>query len=170
MLPAEHGIAMNEQSIPILVRPAEDRDAEAVRRLGEAAFAANRSTYRPKPSTVAALTVSVPTLQRLVAEHAGELVGSVRHGVSGDVLRVIGLAVSPPWHRRGVARSLLQALADIGRQRGRRALALYTIVQTGNVPVFERLGFRTVSEGPDEHSISVTGDLLTEAYMERSVP
>lgn len=160
---------MHEPPVSILVRAAETRDAEAILRVGEAAFAGVRSVYRPKVSTVAGLATSMPTLERWVAESAGEIVGTVRHAVAGDVVRVVGLAVSPAWHRQGVARALVRALSDRGRHHGCRALALYTIVQTGNVPVFERLGFRQVSEEPDQHSVSVSGEPLTEAYMERDV-
>ena len=160
---------MSGRPIAILVRAAEDGDAEQVRLVGEATFAAVRSIHHPKPSTVATLAATTPTLPRLVAEQAGQVVGSVRYAVSDDVVRVIGLAVFPPLHRRGIARRILEALSEVGRRHSCRASALYTIVQTGNVPVFERLGFRTVSEAPDDHSISVSGAPLTEAYMERAV-
>jgi len=152
-----------------LVRMAKPRDAEAARRVGDEAFATVRSVYHPNSAAYANLSAVAPTLERLVAEDDGQVVGTVRFGVSGDCLRVIGLAVLPQFQRRGVARALVHELARVAKAKGCRALALYTVTQTGNVPVFERLGFSLISEGPDEYSDSVTGEPLTEAYMERSV-
>ena len=57
----------------------------------------------------------------------------------------------------------------IAKDRGCRAVALYTVAQTGNVPIFERLGFQLVSEQPDTYSMSINGEPLTEAYLEREV-
>jgi predicted N-acetyltransferase YhbS len=153
----------------IVVRMANTEDADAVRRVGEEAFAEVRSIYRPNPAAVANLAALTPALERLVAEDMGQVIGTVRFGVFGDLLRVIGLAVLPQWRRRGAARNLLETLAIIARQRNCRALALYTVTKTGNVPIFERLGFSLISERPDEYSVSVTGEPLLEAYMERSV-
>jgi len=153
----------------IIVRMALPADAEVVRRIDEAAFAPLRSIYRPNQAARANLAALVPTLERLVAENTGQIVGTVRFWTSDNRLRVIGLAVLPQCQRQGIARSLIEELVQIARTRGCQALGLYTIVQTGNVPVFQRLGFHTVGEQPDEYSISVSGQPLMEAYMERHV-
>jgi len=153
----------------ISVRLARPEDAEAVRRVGDEAFATVRQLYHPSPAAHANLSTMAPALERLVAEDGGEVVGAVRFGNFDDCLRVIGLAVLPQSRRRGVARALIQQLAGVARNRGCRALALYTVTKTGNVAIFQRLGFAVVSEQPDAYSISVDGEPLTAAYMERTV-
>lgn len=153
----------------IRVRKAGPDDEEAVRRVGDEAFSALRSIYRPNAAAHASLVAAAPSLDRLVAEDADEIVGTVRFGVSGDRLRVIGLAVDVRHRRRGVARMLTEELVRIAGDRGCRALGLHTVTKTGNVPVFEHLGFHVVSEQLDEYSIGVEGTPLMDAYMERAV-
>ena len=153
----------------IVVRPAHSGDGEAAQRVFDAAFASVRRIYRPNPEMIAQVDALVPPLERLVAEHDGEVVGTVRFRVDGEHLRVIGLAVVPASQRQGIARALVERLAEIAVERSCRLLALFTIKQTGNVAVFERLGFSTISEERDTWSISVDGGELIEVYLERCV-
>jgi len=153
----------------ISVRLARPEDENALQRVGEEAFAAVRRLYRPGPAALENLSKIAPVLERLVADDNGQVVGTVRYGTFNDCLRVIGLGVVPQFQRRGIARALVEELARLAKEKGCRALALYTITKTGNVPVFERLGFHVVSECPDEYFVSADGEPLTEAYMERSV-
>lgn len=149
----------------ITVRVAHLGDAVAVQRITDAAFAPLRRIYEPSPTQRA--HVAAQELERLVAIDGAHMVGTVRWRSDGDLLRVTGLAVEPTHQRRGVARTLLHMLAAFARIRGCRALALYTIEQTGNVSVFERLGFMEIWKERDVSSISVSGADLFEVYMER---
>src|SRR5688572_26107606 len=96
-----------------LVRAARPEDESAVRRVGEAGFATMRSLYSPNPAAHASLAVIALSLERLVAEVDGQVVGTVRYGVFENRLRVIGLVVLPTARRRGVARVLVDALATV---------------------------------------------------------
>jgi ribosomal protein S18 acetylase RimI-like enzyme len=153
----------------LVVRTATKEDETAARRVADEAFATVRSVYHPAPKAVAHLAAISPALERLVAEDGDQIVGTVRFRVLDDRLRVVALAVLPSCRRRGVARALVDQLMVIAQDRGCRAVALYTVAQIGNVPIFERLGFQLVSEQPDTYSISTSGEPLTEAYLERSV-
>jgi predicted N-acetyltransferase YhbS len=153
----------------MLIRSAIPADADAVRRLGEDAFAETRRIYRPSAAALSDATATQMLDRLVVAEETGRLIGTVRYRVDGCRLRVIGLAVLPEQRRRHVARDLIEALIPIAREHGCRTLALYTVTKTGNVPIFERLGFRVISESPDDYSVSVTGEPLVAAYMERSI-
>jgi GNAT superfamily N-acetyltransferase len=155
--------------MPLVVRIAEPSDGSVAKTITGAAFAAARAAYRPNPAALANLSAIAPKLERLVAKMDGLVVGTVRYGVFDRSLRVIGLAVLPDRQRQGIARKLIEALADIAADRECQTLSLYTVVQTGNVPIFQRLGFQVVSESPDAYSISVSGEPLTEAFMERPV-
>ena len=153
----------------LVVRTATREDEELARRVGDEAFATVRSVYRPAPKATANTAAISPALERLVAEDGDQIVGTVRFRVLDDRLRVVALAVVPSCRRRGVARALVDQLMVIAKDRGCRAVALYTVAQTGNVPIFERLGFQLVSEQPDTYSMSINGEPLTEAYLEREV-
>jgi ribosomal protein S18 acetylase RimI-like enzyme len=151
----------------IVVRAATAADSDAVRRIVDDAFAPLRRIYRPNPDAIAH-AAALP-LERLVAVSGDEVAGTVQWRVDGDRLRVVGLAVAPAWQRRGVGRALVEHLAQLGREQRCSALALFTIVQTGNVAVFRRLGFGVMWERPDTWSISVSGEPLAEAYLERAI-
>jgi hypothetical protein len=62
-------------------------------------------------------------------------------------------------------------IAAIAREMGMRRLSLHICKQTGNVAVFSRLGFHVVRETPEDPEIceSVTGEELTDVYMERPI-
>jgi predicted N-acetyltransferase YhbS len=151
----------------VTVRVEQVGDAAAVRRITDDAFAPLRRVYRPSPEQLA--HVATVALERLVAVRADELVGTVRYRVDGDLLRLVGLAVAPSEQRRGVARALVAHLTVIAHARGCRALALFTIEQTGNVTLFERLGFEVIAKERDLLSISTSGEELVEVYLERSL-
>jgi ribosomal protein S18 acetylase RimI-like enzyme len=151
----------------IVVREVRPSDEAEVQRVFDEAFAPVRRIYRPSEEMIAAVGKS--ELERLVAVEDERVVGTVRFGTGDDRLRVIGLAVAPSHQRRGIARALIDRLSEIAILRDLRVLALFTIEQTGNALVFERLGFEVISEQPDTSSISVGGDDLIELYMERPV-
>ncbi len=151
----------------ILVRDARPEDASDVVRVQDAAFVALRRIYRPSDQAIA--HAKTLPLARIVAIDDERLVGTVQHRIDGDRLRVVALAVAPDAQRHGIARALVEQLVETARRRECSALALFTIEQTGNVAVFERLGFAVVSRRPETWSISVRGDALVEVYMERAI-
>jgi len=68
-----------------------------------------------------------------------------------------------------VLRALVEYLGNLARTEGLRALSLYTVKQTGNVPVFERLGFHSVREEPAKWAVSDCNGELTDVFMEKPV-
>jgi ribosomal protein S18 acetylase RimI-like enzyme len=79
----------------------------------------------------------------LVAEEAGEIIGSVYAATPGvEHGFVFGLYVVPSSRRQGVARSLMAAVGKELRSRGRRFVVLS--VDTPNAParaMYEAMGF-----------------------------
>jgi predicted N-acetyltransferase YhbS len=152
-----------------VIRVATKEDEAVAQRIADEAFATVRSVYRPSPKAAANLAAISPELERLVAEDGERIVGTVRFHVLDGRLRVLALAVLPQCRRRGVARALVNRLMVVAKDRECSALTLYTVSETGNVPIFERLGFKLICAQPDTHSISTSGEPLNEAYMERNV-
>jgi ribosomal protein S18 acetylase RimI-like enzyme len=161
--------AFEAARMSLLVHTAAYEDEEAAQCVADKAFATVRSVYRPASIATANLATMSAALERLVADDRDQIVGTVRFRVLDGCLRVMALAVQPDCRRRGIARALVDRLMVIAKDRGCRALTLYTVTQTGNVPIFERLGFKLVCEQPDTYSISVSGEPLTEAYLERAI-
>jgi ribosomal protein S18 acetylase RimI-like enzyme len=156
----------------VVVRDATPADEQRVAEVTSAAFAPLRRVYRPGPAALAGKAVLDAATRRLVAESTpdGIVVGTVGYRVAADRLEVTGLAVAPRHQRQGVARALIARLASVAAGRGLKSLTLYTIRQTGNKSVFERLGFRVESEQDAAAFESVTGAPLTEAFMRLTLP
>ena len=151
----------------IRVRAATPTDDAVVDEVSRLATEDLRQVYRRDGSVPKEASLG-PTV-RLVAEVEGEVVGTVRYRRQGNRLHVIGLFVHPEHRRMGVARQMLRSLAGIACEAGAHCLSLFTVKETGNVRIFERLGFRAVDEGPARGLVSVRGDGLTDVYMEKPV-
>jgi ribosomal protein S18 acetylase RimI-like enzyme len=147
-----------------VIRIVVPEDEPAAKAVTETAFEPVRAIYKPKKPTAAEASQI-----RLVAVRDGEIIGVVSCMPKPGRLHLMGLATHPAHQRRGVARALIDHAETIARAVGLPQLSLYTVKETGNVPVFVRLGFRIVSEQPDQWSESPDGRPLTEAYMERPV-
>ena len=138
----------------MIIRAAEPGDELAP--VIASGIATLRKTYRP---TAAAIErKAAHAYYRLVALADDVVVGTVEHDGAGGVL---GLFVHADHRQHGVARALLDAL-------GPRALTLHVIRQTGNVAIFERLGFVVVRETPASDYASDVHAELTEVTMVRT--
>ena len=142
--------------------PADDAAIAAVIASGIATL---RETYRPTPAAVARKADLV--LHRLVASESDAIVGTVEYACNGERLHLMGLYTLDSHRGRGVARRMIDALVVIANAHGARTLSLYTIRETGNVPIFERLGFAVIREEVARDIASDRHPYLTEAYLER---
>jgi len=152
----------------ITVRIATPEDTPAAERVSALATETLRETYRLTPHPPGNESPR-PALTRLVAEVEGRIVGTVQYGIRGSRLHIIGLMVHPDHWRKGVARAMIESLAGTARDLGMTHLSLYTIRETGNVPIFERMGFAAIRESPASWAESDRFDALTDVYMERAV-
>ena len=137
----------------ITTRLAKPEDAPTVHAITQAAFDTLHGQIDPPSSahleTVEAVAFALGSGGGGIAEIAGEPVGAVRFRSADDHLYVGRVAVHPTRRGLGVARALLAfaerhaALAGLPETRleVRRTL-------TGNVAMFERLGYTVVAEHP----------------------
>ena len=147
----------------IVVRHAREGDERGIAAVSEAGVAALRRIYRPTPDAIARYR-KMPALPRLVALVDNTIVGTVEYSLGDELLHLMGLYVAPSHRRTGVARALIDELSRIA---GNRPVTLDTIRQTGNVPIFERLGFAVLHEAPAENVESVSGEPLIDVLLER---
>ncbi|HTL32777.1 MAG TPA: GNAT family N-acetyltransferase [Kofleriaceae bacterium] len=138
----------------LLIRPAVAADEPGIAAVAESALAVLRRIYRPTPAAIARKHEQ-RKLPRLVAVAGTEIVGTVEYALAEDRLHLMSLFVLASHRRQGVARALVDELAKLA---GTRPLSLNTVRETGNVAVFERLGFSTVRE-------EVTHDLVGESVL-----
>jgi ribosomal protein S18 acetylase RimI-like enzyme len=147
--------------------PGDELDAGDVERLATADL---RRVYRPTAAAFQARTALDGALRRLVAVLDGRVVGTVRYRVEGERLSLLALGVHPSFRLRGVARALVRQLEAIAAEAQCTAITLYTILQTGNVAVFERLGFEIESEAPTPLFEGEHHQTLTEVSMRKRLP
>ncbi len=153
----------------ITVRDSRPEDAEAVREVEASATATLRAIYRPNEKALRCKQTISRNLCRLVAERDGTVVGTAQYFADGRAMRVIGLGVRGDFRRQGVARAIVAEIAGRAASLGLPSVVTRTVEQTGNVPIFEALGFKVTARCPDEYSESVTGGELTDVSLEMQV-
>lgn len=155
----------------VIIRKPGAADEAAVRGVSEAAAESLRRVYQPTGAALELKAARRAHRNRLVCEVDGRIAGTIEYEERQECLHLMGPMVHPDYQRRGVAKCLVEHLCAFARDRGLSALSLYTIRQTGNVPIFQRLGFEVIHEDPALPSslVSVTGAPLTEVHMERRV-
>ncbi len=153
----------------VTIRPGTDADSAAVAELASLGERTLRKTYVPRKEAARRASEAGAGMARLVAVAGDRIVGALEHRREEGRIHFRRLAVHPDWRRKGVARRLVEHLAAIGERQGARALSLYTVKETGNVPVFQRLGFEAVRESEAGYLRSDRFARLTDVYMERPI-
>lgn len=154
----------------IVVRPEVTvEDAKGGQAVFQIATAALREIYRPKKDVARRTAATYGPLQRLVAWKDGHVVGIVEYVALGSEMYIQGLAVHPDHRRQGVAKALLRHVVAAAQREGKQTLRLSTIKETGNVPIFERLGFAVMRETIAEHFEGVHADPVTQVDMVRKL-
>jgi predicted N-acetyltransferase YhbS len=153
----------------IVVRECREEEMEEAKRVSSEAFEEHRRVYRPSPQALGAKREIERTLNRLVALDGGNVVGTVQYWILDDRLHLVGLAVHPSRQRQGIGLELLKRVRELAAERKLGRLSLCTVEQTGNVPIFQRLGFAVAEKKDAEDTISVSGEALTDVYMEKVV-
>jgi ribosomal protein S18 acetylase RimI-like enzyme len=113
------------------------------------AFLSLRQVYRPIPEATMRQTQRADSDRVFLATIDELCVGTASVFHDGDHLNMYRIAVRPQFRQRGVARSLISGAESIFRDHNRQPdayLSLQTIRETGNVTIFERLGFSVTDE------------------------
>jgi len=160
-----HGSGTDRPTVRI--RPAGPADRECAWQVYRAAFAPLRAVYRPPGDVEAHERKRAQLGHRLVAHCSRVLVATVQYEVHARHVHLIGLAVDPRHQRRGIGALLVDHVAKLAPALGHAVLALDTIRETGNVPIFERMGFHVTSERRTELFESDVFPQLHEVLMER---
>ena len=151
----------------ITVRQAEPEDKEKVDALDALATATLRKTYRPKETVRRQNGIPHSTATRLVAVAENRIIGTVMYRMEDDRVHVFRLGVHPEFRRQGIARVLLTTVEEMAGDIGVRCVSLYAVKETGNVTIFERLGFKVIREEEDQYIESDKYDKLIDVYMEK---
>jgi predicted N-acetyltransferase YhbS len=114
----------------------------------------------PLTELLDAVTEHIEKQTALVARDNGKIIGTIRGIVKGRVCTVRALAVDPANQSRGIGSALLKALERALPEVARFDLTTNTVME-GNVPFYERHGYRTIEL--TRHSELVTLAQMTKA-------
>ena len=148
----------------IQVRDARSDDRTALLPLRQEAINALRRIYLPADEMPGMRRV-MPRFDTLVAVVDGELVGTLEYTLAHEAVYLQGLGVAEAWQGQGVARKLVDAVAGLAERYPLPRLELCTIRETGNVQVFERLGFHVCEEAPSTQFVGAVGQPVSEVVM-----
>lgn len=122
----------------VTLRKLELHDLDAIERI-------ERESYpTPWSRSMFAGELAKPSSLSLGAfdEESGSLVGYLVISRYVDAWHVMNLAVTPPWRRRGIARTLLDRLFEVTSNDERRGYTLEVRVSNeGAIKLYEAMGF-----------------------------
>jgi len=150
--------------VDISVATAED--IAPAKAIAKAAFSELRSVYSPTQTAIANQPKSTAYI---VVKMGQTVVGTSQYFDEGDRIYLFDVAVDASYRRQGIARRLIDFVSDIARSLGYKIVSARTIRETGNVEIFERLGFRVVKEEIAKWCVSDRYQILHDAYLERHV-
>ncbi len=128
----------------IEIRPATSSETPAALTVHSRAFAHHDQVYRPRPDDAAQQAERLNEGIRIIALDNGTIIGTAQYANHASHVHVLGLAVDPRSQRRGLARCMLDWIERKAVELGQTTVAVDTIAETGNVAIFERLGFTVV--------------------------
>lgn len=149
----------------IVVRYAHLHEDAVKDSIVEEAFQSVRKIYRPLSKAVPVTENDSFECQSVVAFLDEALVGTAAVYQEARSLRLAQVAVKPSVQGQGVGRRLIWFLNQVASDAGLEELRLNTILETGNVPIFERLGFSVVGSCPASWCESDCFECLTDIEM-----
>ena len=152
----------------VTVREAQDADEREFEEVWATAMATLRETYRMTPGFLDQWTPP-SDLTRVVALVDGRVVGVVQYYIEEDRLHIMRFGVHPDLRGQGIGRAIIGYLDGIARDKGLRCLSVYTVKETGNVPIYQHLGFHVIREEEAKWAESDRFDTLTDVYSERPI-
>lgn len=141
----------------------EDATRRAIVELGTQEL---RKTYQPRES--GGQCGCKPT-GILVALNGDVLVGTAEYAKTAQSIYLQGVAVHPAHRGQGVCRALVSKAEEIAQNANVPSLALCAIEETGNVRIFEKLGFQVKRRSVAANHVSPDGGPVTQVDMEREI-
>lgn len=151
----------------IEIREMAPEDEPGTRIVSKESHATLRKIYSPTP-IAKQIGTEVP-FTRLVALSAGQVVGMVTFEVDGKALYFGSLGVLENFRRQGIATAIVVHLEQTAKSQGFKKLTCATVKETGNVQIFEKLGFSVISSQLSDKFVSVNGEPVFEVRMEKLV-
>ncbi|GEM_PF-6824927 len=107
--------------------------------------------------------------KRIVAVADNKIVGVATYEVEGDFLYFGSLGVLSAYRKMEIAKKIISYIEEAAQTMGFSKIKCATMEKTGNVSIFEKIGFKKNSREITDKFESVDGDPVVEVYLEKSV-
>ncbi|QUJ66195.1 GNAT family N-acetyltransferase [Photobacterium sp. GJ3] len=145
-----------------------DVNDKSVVELSKSCFDELRQFYRPTEVAVSNKNSVKSSKWSCFGFHVnGCLVGVVEAKLVGSELQLSSLAVAASFRKKGVARSLVQFLGTYYKLI--HSVSVWCVEETGNVTIFEALGFHVAQRFESDLFILADGSKATEVQLKRKV-
>lgn len=152
-------------SLTIEIREVLPEDQDAFRQVHARAFQPLRAIYKPGPKARSGEQNGKTT--RLVAIRNGQIQATACYEITDDFLEIFGFATDPEHQSQGLARAILQAMEGIAQNAGKKQIRASVVTETGNVAIYQRLGFSELATKESQTFISDQFAVIHETVMEK---
>ncbi|HUJ33358.1 MAG TPA: GNAT family N-acetyltransferase [Candidatus Acidoferrum sp.] len=130
-------------------RFAGEGDAGAIARVINLAFRVERFFVERDRTSAEEVRARLKSGKFLLAEEAGQLAGCVYLELRGDRMYFGLLAVDPARQKKGLGRTLIAAVENLGREAGCRFVDIRVVNLRAELPpIYRRLGYVVTGTAP----------------------
>ncbi len=126
-----------------------------------------RNTYRIKEN-LSFININPLDKKIVILEKNEKILVSCRIVYYENRIHIIAIAVLKSHRKQGLCKALIDFIKKEAKGKNIDIISLYTVEETGNVQVFNKLGFKVITREKTELFESDVYDELNEVYMEVS--
>lgn len=131
--------------------------------LQHSCFQALRNVYTPRQTAHQIQKSRTDNHQAFGALILGTLVGSLEAQFDGHSVSIRSVAVDHQYRKQGIAGKMIKAA--MGSYASAQSISLWCVEQTGNVSVFEKIGFTITQRIESDILILTNGSPVIEVQM-----
>ncbi|MDP2572600.1 GNAT family N-acetyltransferase [Vibrio penaeicida] len=131
--------------------------------LQHSCFQALRNVYSPRQTAHPIQTIRTDNHQAFGALILGTLVGSLEAQFDGHSVSIQSVAVDDQYRKQGLAGKMIKAV--MGSYASAQRVSLWCVEQTGNVSIFEKIGFKVTQRIESDILILTDGSPAIEVQM-----
>ena len=94
------------------------------------------------------------------------VVATIQYHAENGILFLFGLSVHEEFRRQGIAREIMNYLIDFAKEQKLKTIRFNTMRITGNVEIFQKLGFTVTSEKASVLCEGLNGEKIMDVQME----
>jgi N-acetylglutamate synthase-like GNAT family acetyltransferase len=151
----------------IAIRPLENSDNLEPIRQSTSSFL--RKYYNTTNKQTFKNQLKEKDVHSLVAVYNQDIVATVSYYVQNEVTNIYSLGVLDEYRKNGITRKLFEHIEDLTKKVGAKKLSLNTIKETGNIMIFEKLGYKVIEEKVAVNAVSPDNQQVHEFRMEKDI-